>query len=576
MVVKRISDLNILSRNFITAIDGCIDDTFVDEDLCYYTFDQQLYLYLKKEGYDRVFFYNRAPDYGLYSYDKESLNELFKKNEHNNSGRLYAGRRNNDGRPLGESRRLTGNNNENNLATNIIKEGSNLNGQKYYFVNNFKDSSLIDVVLSVLRNTFQKTIFYFSTSVFGVNDVQGFVDGINNIMNEAATIGSMNKLLYIRDSEGFFSREFFAKQADSNKKVFTVGLPDKAECTNWLNSQRIKGAFDSKTIFTFPFDTLTTRICQKKSTLKQLYTELTTDSSLFKNDFINSCRVEEFSEELLSRFLSKIHGQKDNMEVIVKDVTTWVNRPDEYKTPLVLMFAGTSGTGKTYTAEMISEALKSQGYEFVKLPMNEYKDKGDTWKLLGSPVGYEGNNKDTTLVAAHRRSDKLVILFDEMEKAHPSIFDTIMTLMEKGELSNGSGEKFDFRQSIIIFTTNLAMDKLTQRKKELIKTNVEVDSVQFQQAIKDILKQNGVKSEICGRIDSVFVYNTLDANVVARIAIEEIRKLGLVYNLQINNIPEKLLHEIAMQVSGSNEGARPIKKAVAKKMEKTLQSIKKE
>lgn len=555
MVVKRVADLDIRRRNFITAVKGNIDDSFVDDDLCEYTFEQQLYLYLKDMGYERVFFYSRADHYNLYSFDNEALASLFP-NSSNSKAQ--------DGRPLGSGRLRRAANTES--SQNRIKEGGTTNGRKYYYVSNFEDSTLVKTVQDVMRDGSKKSIVYISSTMFALNDVQGFVDGIAQINNEFAAAELDNKLLLNYQSDGVFKACFFVELLKNPKNVFTVGSPDKRECENWLNSKRIKEGIDSKTVFGFPFDTLVTQIGHQYERINDMNTDLQN-----KESFVEDLHVEEFSEELLSRFLSKIHGQQDNMEVIVKKIVTWVNRPDYHKLPLVFMFAGTSGTGKTYTAEMISNSLKSQGYLFVKLPMNEYKSEGDVWKLLGSSAGYIGSDKDTALVAAHRKSDKLVILFDEMEKAHPSIFETIMTLMEKGELTNGNGEKFDFRKSIIIFTTNLVMEKLTERKKELTKSNVRIDDFQFQQAIKDILKQNHIKTEVCGRIDSVFVYNPLDTNIVARIAIEEIRIKGLEYNIQINNIPEELLRKISTQVAGSNEGARPIKKSVSDELEKVLQ-----
>ena len=151
--------------------------------------------------------------------------------------------------------------------------------------------------------------------------------------------------------------------------------------------------------------------------------------------------------------------------------------------------------------------------------MNEYKSAGDTWKLLGSAVGYVGSDEDTPLFAARKKTERLVILFDEIEKAHESIFETIMTLMEKGELTNGKGESFDFKQSIIFFTTNLAMNELLERKKELKTAGEKIDSYTFQQSVKDILRNNNVKAEVCGRINIVLIYNTLPKDTVARIAI---------------------------------------------------------
>ena len=556
MIVERIANLNIKNRNFITAIKGNIDDSFVDENLCSYTFEQQLYIYLKREGYDRVFFYNRAAKYNWFSFDKESINSLFPDN-HNTIPQ--------DGRPLG-SRRLRINT-EMNSNQGFTKEGEALNHRKYYYVSNFQDSTLATTVQDILRCDTMKSVIYFSSSVFSPNNIQGFVDGIAQTMNEVSAAQSANKLLIQFVSSGVFKSDFFSNLIKSPENVFSIDLPDRKECQNWLNLVRIKGQIDTNKVFRFPFDKLVDQIYYQHKRI----TELNNEIKQKKDAFVDSLYIEDFSEQLLSRYLSTIHGQQDIMGYLVQEVTTWVNHPDEHKTPLVLMFAGTSGTGKTYTAEKISEALKGQGYQFVKLNMNEYKGEGDAWKLLGSPTGYIGSGNDTPLVAAHKKSDKLIILFDEMEKAHPSLFETIMTLMEKGELTNGKGEKMDFRKSIIIFTTNLAMNSLIKRKKELQK-NGEIEYFQYQQSIKEILKQNGVKTEICGRINSVYVYNSLDRPDVIRIAIEEIRKLGLVYNLQINNIPEKLLKEIADQATNSSEGARPIQIIVKNILDRVFQS----
>lgn len=560
MVVKRVADLDIIRRKFITAINGNIDDSFVGGDLCEYTFEQQLYLYLRATGYDRILFYTRAQGYSLYSFDHQSLATLFPCSP--NTGVL-------DGRPLGGGRLKRPTSIGNNQSH--TKEGKTMNGRKYYYVSNFEDSTLVKTVQDVMRDRTQKTVMFFSSLMFSLSDTQGFVDGIAQINNEFAAAQSENKLLFKYQSSGIFKADFFVELLKFPENVFTVGSPDNKECNNWINSQRVKGLIDGKTVFGFPFDTLSS---QMGSQYKRII-EMNTGIRANRENFIKNLHVEEFSEELLSRFLSKIHGQEDNIEVIIKKVVTWVNRPDEYKVPLNFMFAGTSGTGKTYTAEMICKALESQRFEFVKLPMNEYKSEADVWKLLGSPAGYSGSDKDTPLIAAHKRTDKLVIYFDEMEKAHPSIFETIMTLMEKGELTNGSGERFDFHQSIIIFTTNLAMDNLIKRKRELVNNNVRVSSNEFQKAIKDILKQNNIKTEICGRINTVLVYNPLDVYVVSKITIEEIRKLGHVYNLQVNNIPETVLREISQQVADSNEGARPITTLIVEKMENLIQTIKK-
>lgn len=287
----------------------------------------------------------------------------------------------------------------------------------------------------------------------------------------------------------------------------------------------------------------------------------------------NSMDRLSFDQNLLVKNLQAIQGQQDSMEIIARKVCTWVKRPDEKKTPLVFMLGGSSGTGKSFTVETVNETLGSYGYLFVKLSMNEYKNEGDTWKLLGSAVGYVGSEEDAPLFAARKESERLVILFDEMEKAHESIFETIMTLMEKGILTNGKGESFDFKQSIIFFTTNLAMNELLERKKELISAGEKLDSYTFQQSIKDILRNNHVNAEVCGRINTVLIYNTLTKETLARIALEEIREIGRVYSITINRVPQCYLEEIATKCKETSEGARPIKIEVWNKFESLFQEV---
>ena len=235
------------------------------------------------------------------------------------------------------------------------------------------------------------------------------------------------------------------------------------------------------------------------------------------------------------------------------------------------MFAGTSGTGKTFTAKTIQQALDEDGYKLARLNMNEYHSEADAWKLLGSATGYAGSDTDAPLFAARKLSDKLVILFDEIEKAHPSLFTTIMSLMDEGFLADGRGVNYDFRQSIIIFTTNLAMDRLLEVKNILIASGCEISSNKFQNATKQILKDNKMPNEICGRINWLLVYNALNASDIVQIAVEQIRARGKEYDLNINIISPRYLRMIAEQCSGSNEGARPVQTEIDRTIEPIFQ-----
>lgn len=289
----------------------------------------------------------------------------------------------------------------------------------------------------------------------------------------------------------------------------------------------------------------------------------------YKN-LTKEAKIVKFDETLLSNALMSVKGQQDNMEIIVEEVKRWMRKRIKKK-PLVFMFAGTSGTGKTYTAETICSALKD--YRMVKLDMNEYHSEGDTWKLLGSSTGYVGSEQESPIFAARRDTSKLVILFDEIEKAHPSLFTTIMTLMEKGEMANGHGETFDFKNSIIIFTTNLAMNELLRLKRDSLSNCIMPESPEFQDASKGILKSAGLRDEISGRLDWLLVFNTLYASIVAQIALQEIRNLGKDYGLNINRVPDSYLENIAKKCAGNNEGARPIIRIITRDLEPVFQDF---
>lgn len=586
MTVKRIENLNIKKRKFFTAIVGNTDDVFIDNDLCEYNFEEQLSLYLRSKGYDYIYFYSRSREYGLYSYDgQEALQWLFLDNEQQEGQNQDAV---DDGRPLGRTGRFRKRRSTDNSNNGHIRRVDNYIRHTYWCCVNFRDTTLTGQVKKILENRRHKSVICFLTTEFEPAERQGLSDGLNQISSVAASARNPNKVLIVyeaKDTDELYSKHFehpdrvffhsdlfvnqFTKGNTLNmKNIFMVDVPDEVECKNWINFQRIiNNSLDSKKVFSFPIDKLAEQIRKKKKTLREWNIEIE-DKDRVDSEFIDNLRVKEFSESYLRDALSKIHGQQDNMDVITKKVVTFVNKIEFSKVekPLVLMFAGTSGTGKTYTAETIANALKSHEFGYLLLDMNTYSNEMGTARLLGSAPGYVGSGQDSPIFAERKRHDRLVIVFDEIEKADPVLFKNLMTLLDKGSLSNGRGEAIDFRESIIIFTTNLCMERLTTKKAELKRANVDIASYRFQQDTKQILKNGGIPNEISGRIGCLLIYNPLTKETVVRIAIEEIRKLGNKYNLRVNNIPESLLKE-TVEIANSNEGARPIREFVENKLD---------
>lgn len=385
MVVKRVSDLDIHRREFITAIGGNLDDSFIDEDLCSYAFEQQLYLYLKKEGYNRILFYNRASGFNLYAYDRESLDSLYPSNISTAS----------DPRPLGMKVKLLGKpakkEENNNTDRTDCLDYRFYNGRKYFYISDFKDTTLVKMVQDVMRDSTYKSVIFFTSSSFDLGERQTFIDGIFHAYDEVASFGLQNRLLIRHNTSGVFKSEAFVNTYKSPENVFTVGLPDEKECENWLNAKRIKGDINSKQVFSFPFDKLRKQIFNQHKRIDILNRELKQKG----DEFIQRLKVSRQSDEVI---LSELFGMvglrkvKESIEGIVADVKAKQIRAQygqtkESNVNLNFVFKGNPGTGKTTVAQLLGKVLANYG-----LISNSDVVKYTKGKLIDGCVGGGSRN----------------------------------------------------------------------------------------------------------------------------------------------------------------------------------------
>ena len=207
---------------------------------------------------------------------------------------------------------------------------------------------------------------------------------------------------------------------------------------------------------------------------------------------------------------SEIIGQKEaikNISDILK--CNWIKLKNKERPIGSFLFLGPSGVGKTELAKRLNNNLFDFKDSLIRLDMSEYMEKVDVSKLLGSAPGYVGFEEGGILVEKVRKRPYSIVLFDEIEKAHPDIMNILLQILEEGELTDSQGRKAYFKNTIIILTSNIGADKINNQKK--VGFNKESNNLHESNFKNEILKELNfeIKPEILNRIDEVIVFNSL-------------------------------------------------------------------
>ena len=227
------------------------------------------------------------------------------------------------------------------------------------------------------------------------------------------------------------------------------------------------------------------------------------------------------------------------------------------------MFLGPTGVGKTELAKSLAESLFDDEHNIVRIDMSEYMEKYSVSRLIGAPPGYVGYEEGGQLTEAVRRKPYSVVLFDEIEKAHPDVFNILLQVLDDGRITDSQGRTVDFKNTIIILTSNLGSDYIL----EGIQENGEI-SEQAKEKVNMLLKQS-FRPEFLNRLDEIVFYKPLRKNEVSKIL--ELLIIDLEKRLEDKHIKLELTQQAKDYLieNGYDEvyGARPLKRFVQKKLE---------
>ncbi len=264
----------------------------------------------------------------------------------------------------------------------------------------------------------------------------------------------------------------------------------------------------------------------------------------------------------------RVVGQNDAIVAIADAIRRSRAGLQDEKRPIgSFIFLGTTGVGKTELAKALAEYLFNNEDNIVRLDMSEYQERHSVSRLVGAPPGYVGYDESGQLTEAVRRKPYSVVLLDEIEKAHPDVFNILLQVLDDGRLTDNKGRLVDFKNTIIIMTSNIGSHIIQQNFAKLTDDNKTEVLAQTQQQVMELLRQT-LRPEFLNRIDETIMFNPLsrnEINDIVRLLFAEVEKRLIRNDIQIS-ITEKAIDKLADIGYDPQFGARPLKRVVQKEV----------
>lgn len=281
------------------------------------------------------------------------------------------------------------------------------------------------------------------------------------------------------------------------------------------------------------------------------------------------------SEKLLKledTLSERVKGQDEAIKVVSKAIRRGRIGMRDAKRPIgSFLFLGTTGVGKTELCKALANALFDSDDKMIRLDMSEYMEAHSVSKLIGSPPGYVGFDDGGQLTEQVRRKPYSVVLLDEIEKAHPDVFNMLLQILEDGRLTDSHGRVVSFKNTIIVLTSNVGSDKLSNKRLGLGFSDKNQAEVDLKQVALDELKKY-FRPELINRIDNIVVFNKLGEDVVAEIAKNMLADLNK--NLKDKDITLKFsastLRYLIKNGTNADYGARPLRRLITNAIEDEL------